>query len=130
MLRRSALILTLVAWLLATGSQWDLVQTFAWGRMIATHSRTMSLQLAVEKTFDGEMCRICLAVQEAKDQQDAGNAKSPASKLPGKIILTSAPNALVFLSPASFHAGVIFDESAPLSADRFAPPSPPPRVLA
>ena len=47
MRRKFSLVLTLAAWLLATGSQWDLAQTFAWGRMIVTYSQTMSVAQAV-----------------------------------------------------------------------------------
>jgi hypothetical protein len=130
MRRQLSVVLVLAAWLLATGSQWDVAQTFAWGRMAVTYSRTMSLGQAVKKTFDGELCSICLAVQTAKQQQDTANAKSPAGKLPGKALLVSAPGTRVFLSPAPLCTGLTSAVSAPLSAERSAPPSPPPRALA
>ena len=38
MRRKLSLVLTLTAWLLATGSHWDLVQTFAYARMFADKS--------------------------------------------------------------------------------------------
>ncbi len=130
MRRQVSTVLVLVAWLLATGSQWDLAQTFAWGRMIAGYSRSMPLLQSVRKTFDGEMCSLCRAVQQAKQQQDADNAKTTDGKAPGKILLVCAPTAPLFLSPAPSCAGLTAAMSAPLSAQRSAPPSPPPRALA
>ena len=131
MYRRFSLILTLTAWLLATGSHWDLVQTFGWGRMIATYSRSMPLLRAVKQTFSGdEMCGVCALVHHAKEQQDADNAKVPGTKAPAKIFLMGAPSALVFASPASVCVGVVPAGSAALSMDRVVPPLPPPRVAA
>jgi len=129
-MRRLSLVLTLAAWLLATGSHWDLVQTFAWGRMIATYSRTMPLATAVRRTFSPEtMCSICRAVADAK-QRDAANNAVPGSKSPEKILLVCAPRALVFASPAPSCAGLVPAIAVPVSAERPAPPSPPPRALA
>jgi len=130
MRRQVSIVLVLTAWLLATGSQWDLAQTFAWGRMITTYSASMPFAVAVQKTFDGEMCPICRAVQQAKQEQEGDNARSPDGKWPGKILLFGAPGAMVFFLPASRCTGVMPDGSAPLSAERSAPPSPPPRARA
>jgi hypothetical protein len=130
MRRQVSVILVLAAWLLATGSQWDLAQTFAWGRMITNYSSSMSLAQAVKKTFGGEMCSLCRAVQQAKQQQEADSAKTTEGKVPGKILLVSVPATPIFLSPASSCVGLTAAVSAPLSAERSAPPSPPPRALA
>ena len=130
MRQKFSLILTLVAWLLATGSHWDAVQTFAWGRMIADYSREMTLAQAITKTFSPQtMCPLCHAVADAK-QQESGNAAVPGAKTPGKIILVCAPRAFVFSSPAPSYVGLIASALAPSSADRSPPPGPPPRALA
>jgi len=130
MRRQLSLILTLAAWLLATGSHWDLVQTFGWGRMIVTYSRTMPLVRAVQKTFSGEaMCGVCELVQGAKQRQDDG-AQVPGTKAPEKIFLVSAPAALVFAAPAPVGAGVVPGVPALSSAELAAPPLPPPRSAA
>ena len=129
--RRLLLVLTLSAWLLATGSPWDLVQTFAWGRMFATYSQAMPLLSAVKKTFSGDaLCGICEAVQDARQHQDASGAKLPGTKTPEKILFVSTPRALVFASPAALRTGLVPDVSAPLSAERPTPPLPPPRSAA
>lgn len=130
MRHKISLVLTLAAWLLATGSQWDFVQTFAWGRMIVDYSHDMTVAQAVTKTFSPQtMCSLCHAVADAK-QKESNNAGVPNAKTPGKILLPSAPRALVLASPASSCAGLIAPEPAPTSADRPTPPSPPPRALA
>src|SRR5690606_36229902 len=58
-------ILLLTAWLLATGSHWDVVQAFAWGRMLVTNAQVLPLRDALELTFstDGR-CDLCATVQE------------------------------------------------------------------
>ena len=131
MRRQLSLILTLSAWLLATGSHWDLVQTFAWGRMFATYSQSMSFTQAAKKTFSSEgMCGLCETVASAKQQQDAADTRTPGSKAPVKIFLVSAPAALVFASPAPSCVGLTAAIHALASAERPPPSLPPPRALA
>ena len=110
---------------MATGAQWDLVQVFGWGRMIANHSRDMSLLNAVEKTFGGEMCSICRAVRAAKQQETP--ATVPKSRFDGKVLLVFQPATAVFLTVPDTAAWSQTDHE-PLSAGRPAPPTPPPRV--
>jgi hypothetical protein len=90
----------------------------------------MSLAQAVKKTFSGEMCSVCVAVQAAKQQQDADNAKTPGAKLTGKLLVLAAPARLHFLAPTPSCAGLTPAVSVPLSAEPATPPSPPPRALA
>lgn len=125
---RLSLVLTLVAWLLATGSHWDVVQTFAWGRMFADYSRTMTVAQALTKTFAPQaMCSLCHVVATAKQQAD--NPAVPAKDL-GKIVLVCAPRAFAFTSPAPSCLGQVSAPLAPSSVARSAPPLPPPRALA
>lgn len=127
MRRKLSLITMLTAWLLATGSHWDLVQTFAWGRMIATYSQSMPLAQAVRLTFTPDnLCGICESVSEARQHQDS--ALPSEAKSLGKILLVFQPKpAFVIALPVSekwMHA-----ESAPVLRDRAQPPVPPPRAL-
>jgi hypothetical protein len=117
----------LVAWLLATGSHWDLVQTFAWGRMIATYAQAMSLGEAVKLTFTPDnLCGVCESVSAAKQQQDA-TLPSDGTGF-GKIPLVYQPAAVFFAALPS--AGTwIWCDFMPEDRDRWAPPVPPPRVL-
>ncbi len=131
MRHKLSLVLTLCAWLLATGSHWDVVQTFAWGRMIATYSQTMSLTQAVEKTFSaGATCGVCAVVATAKSQDSAHPTSPAAGKSLEKIhlVFAPAPAAPLLLSSASF-SWSLSDQSVPVTC-RAAPPVPPPRALA
>lgn len=128
MRRRLSLVFTLVAWLLATGSHWDLVQTFGWGRMIATYSRSMSFKEAVRLTFTPDnLCGVCSAVAAAKQKQDAHGA--PLDRLATKVLLvyTPAPAPIVAAPGVSRWWP---DEASMPASERSAPPVPPPRVAA
>jgi hypothetical protein len=125
MLRKLQVSCVLLAWLLATGSQWDLVQVFAWGRMIATYERVMPLREAVRATFTaGNECAICDLVHDAKkDSAPVSNAPAASEKI--LLILQPAP-VLVYFQPVV----VWRSQGDPLvpGALRAAPPLPPPRV--
>ena len=118
----------LLAWFMATGSQWDLVQVFAWGRMFAGYSRIMSVESALRLTFKPDnMCSVCKMVKAAKQQQE----QTPAapSKTLGKILLVFAPAPTVVI--ASLPSGQWPVEMKTMcSAERGAPPIRPPRDLA
>ncbi|HEY0943898.1 MAG TPA: hypothetical protein VGD81_01480 [Opitutaceae bacterium] len=124
--RRLSLILTLTAWLLATGSHWDLVQTFGWGRMILRNSELMPFSQAVNRTFSGEMCGICRAVSQAKQQeQQAPLPPEGGAKAKMVMLCPPAPQFVVF---APEHAPWPPGDQALLSVGRPAPPTPPPRL--
>ena len=125
MLKRFQISIVLLAWFMATGAQWNLVQVFGWGNMIVNHSRDMTLVDAVKKTFDGEMCSVCLAVKTAEQQENRTTA--PDKKFEGKIVLVYQPTAEVILTVPDSLAWSHGDRE-PLSALRSAPPTPPPRV--
>jgi hypothetical protein len=127
MRRKLSLITLLTAWLLATGSHWDLVQTFAWGRMIATYSQSMPLAQAIKLTFTPDnLCGLCESVSEAKQHPDA--ALPSDGKAPGKILLVYQPAPMFHVMPpvsGAWLPGVaVWDER-----ERLAPPVPPPRVM-
>ena len=112
--------------IIATGAQWDLVQVFAWGRMMATHSLTMPLAKAVTKTFDGEMCPICRMVAKAKEQERSRSGV-PKAKIESKVLLffQTIPEVIVE-APRSI---AWYPSETPVrTVDRLAPPLPPPRV--
>jgi hypothetical protein len=128
MRRRISLIMMLTAWLLATGSHWDLVQTFAWGRMIATYSQSMSLAQAVRLTFTPDnLCGVCESVSQAKQQQDAATPPGD-TKAFGKILLVFQPQPVFVAAVTATGRSLVF-ETSPAMRDRSPPPVPPPRVL-
>lgn len=127
MRRKLSLITMLVAWLLATGSHWDLVQTFAWGRMIASYSQAMSLEQAVKLTFSPDnLCGVCETVSAAKQQQDA--ALPADGKMFGKIPLVYQPVTTFFAALPAVEKWMPC-HLALAGRDRRPPPVPPPRVL-
>ncbi len=58
----------LFAWLCANGGLLDGVQVFAWAKMFAGYTQTMSVGEALRETFDpAKPCEMCLGVASAKD---------------------------------------------------------------
>ena len=97
MRRRLSLLLALTAWLMATGSHWDLVQTVAWSRMFATYAGTVPLSEALRLTFaPGNECAMCDLVQRAK-QPEPGPAL-PDVTASGKIVLGVPPSSEVVVA--------------------------------
>jgi hypothetical protein len=125
--RKLPLVLILCSWLLATGSQWDLLQGFAWAKMFSDNVRAMAVGDALARTFSPEgRCEICHAVSTAKQQQDDGDP-TPGGKAPGETLLLFMPAPpVVIVRPDSVSFAPT--EVAVLGLGRIAPPVPPPRV--
>jgi hypothetical protein len=127
---RSAILgFILSASLLASGSLLDVVQAFAWGRMVATYSQSMSLGQAVKTTFSGDdPCGICKAVQAARNAAPPDQvAGTPSTE---KIVFVAPSTALVVPAALETCTGLIGARTLPTSAGRAVPPVPPPRWLA
>ncbi len=124
--RRFAIFSLLTAWLLATGSQWDVVQVIAWGRMFTGYVRTMSVGQALEQTFDADKpCALCCAVSRAKQQEKT--QLPPEVRLREKFLLIFQPT-LEFVATVSNRnrwAGV---ECLLTGRGRAEPAVPPPRA--
>ena len=114
----------LIAWLLATGAQWDLLQVIAWGRMFAGYSETMRVSEAAKKTFGGEMCCLCKAVKKAKEQQR--DLPSPDSvKVKFVLILQMAQSPILAIPVGRDWS---WSRLRPTVEPRDPPPKPPPRI--
>lgn len=127
MRRRIAMISLLTAWLLATGSQWDVVQVFAWGKMFAGYVQTLSVRQALAETFDADKpCSLCCAVREAKRQEN--KQVPPEIRLREKLTLVFQPTT-DFLASVSIETS--WPEAGSLQAGRgrAEPTVPPPRSL-
>lgn len=124
--KRVQLIAVLLAGFLATGAQWDFVQVFGWGRMIVKYAQNMPLDQAVKRTFSGEMCGVCEAVSEAK-QQEAPTDLPSKGKFDGKMLLVLSPASNCFVVAIEQEAWSPRDVTV-FSTERSAPPLPPPRV--
>ena len=130
MRRKFALVLTLTAWLLATGAQWDVVQAAAWARMFSNNLAVLPLGAALERTFSPEgRCEICGAVSTAKQQQADNGSSALGGKAEAKVLLVFQPAPAVIVAAPDF-APWPSDDPFALSFDRAAPPLPPPRSLA
>jgi hypothetical protein len=121
-------LLMLTAWLLATGSHWDVVQVFAWGRMFAQNVRVLPALDAAELTFSPtRLCKLCQVVRDAK--QDRPGESAPAGKILTKEpVVFLARTQVVIAAPTS--SPWIVTEVAPMACDRTPPPTPPPRAVA
>jgi hypothetical protein len=114
---------------MATGSQWDLVQVIAWGRMFTGYSNEMSLTDAAKKTFSGELCSLCQVAQDGRKQQESGGDTAPPAKSVGKMIdLCPLTTTTPVLAPRNGNVGRIADFLVSDGRGRACPPNPPPRV--
>jgi hypothetical protein len=129
MRHRCNLCLILLAWFAATGSQWDFVQVFAWGRMFAGYAQTMPLGRAVSLTFEPDnLCSICRMVKEARQHQDESGVPQSGSAAGKAPLVFQAAQRVVVEKPAVAR----WWASEPTAQDvlRAAPPIPPPRAAA
>lgn len=126
MRQKLALIMTLAAWLVATGSHWDLVQTFAWGKMFATYSQTMSYTDAARMTFSPDnFCGVCEFVADVS--QDADDDSAPAKAGTREIQLALGQLNPVIVPRLDPHQWSHSDLALPEILGS-APPTPPPRA--
>jgi len=126
--RRLPLVLTLVAWLLASGTQWDVVQSVAWLRMFAENARVLPLGAAVARTFSPEgRCELCGIVASAKQQREQAGDTVPGGQADQRfLLLAGSPQDVVIVAPES--SPWVRTEPRFASARRAAPPLPPPRA--
>jgi hypothetical protein len=125
MRHKIAIISLLTAWFLATGSQWDFVQTFAWAKMLAGYAKVMPLSEAVAETFDADKpCALCRAVTRAKQQQD--NSPPPEANLRAKLIYIFQPTPAFVITLRPGRPWSLNDWVLP-PTEKSAPPVPPPR---
>ncbi len=129
MRRHLALVLTLVAWLMATGSHWDLVQTFGWGRMIAKYSQSMPLTQAVRLTFTADnFCGVCDFVNDVEAaSRDNAHPGAPSEFKKIQLACVAVPEVVIAAVLASPPAPR--QEIAPASRERV-PLRRPPRLRA
>lgn len=123
-----ATVALLLAWLCANGALLDLVQVFAWSRMFAGYTQTMTVRAALTETFDpAKPCELCLGVADAKEdlsqkplpvpiERSADKQLILALHTPGKVVIAS--------SPEGWPAAVA--RAGPMRSERV--PVPPPRA--
>ena len=124
---RFQIVVILFAWLLATGGQWHLVQSFAWARMFTAYAKTMPVSEAARLTFTPDnMCGVCELVSAA--QQQHGDTALPAgTSLDAKTPLVFQPVPAVIIAAPTAPSWSLADRDTPAS-ERAAPPLQPPRI--
>ncbi len=94
---------------LAIGGHWVLLQSAAWVGMAVNFSKTDSLSVTLQKTFNGKHpCRVCKLVKdgkaaEKKEQQQKLGTKIDFHLLPGSSRLIP-PSPARHLAPTASHA--------------------------
>ena len=126
MFPRFKVIAILTAWFLASGSQWDAVQVFAWARMFGENVRQLPLGEAVARTFSPEArCTLCAAVTEGTQQQQCETTLIPKFEDRSLSICEPTPQ---LLFAALDVVGWLENRTRPAGLARERPPVPPPRV--
>jgi hypothetical protein len=123
-------MLILSAGLLGTGCPWDFMQTIAWVRMFNGYAQSMTFAQAVKKTFSGdEACGMCRMIEAARHDV-AKSAAIPAERLPEKLLFISSVRRVIYSPRNEVCTNTLRALSLPASAERAAPPVPPPRASA
>jgi len=80
-LKKFGYALIALALFLTAGGHYALLQTVAWTTMVNDFSRTGSLSMAVEKTFDGRHpCSLCKKITKARSAEEKAPATVKAEK--------------------------------------------------
>lgn len=120
MLRTLGQIMICLAMFALIGGHWAVLQSVAWGTMIANYSKSSSLASAVQETFSGKKpCRLCHVVEEGRKQEKNTPATFQADKKIDKFLArATSPLPIPFAKDFSF-------PTAPNPATVARPTSPP-----
>ena len=119
---RIAHTVVVLALCLSIGAHWVVLQSVAWGTMIARYAQQTCLTQAVAQTFDGDHpCNLCKRISAAQHSEKKNDAQSVTFK-PDLICATRR----ITLLPRS--ADFLFAR-VEMTASQLAhsPPTPPPR---
>ena len=112
-----------VAMFAACGGHWLVLQSVAWSEMIVEYSKTDTLSVAVEKTFDGQHpCGLCKQIASSSKKEQTRQALVMASKLEFVQIAAATP-----LPPERSGPRLVAQDCFS-PARRDAPPVRPPRI--
>jgi hypothetical protein len=128
--RWAAGLLCLLALMTGLGAPWWVLQSIAWGRMLAVYSQSDSLPQAVIKTFDGQHpCSWCVAIRAGRQEQRNQQPDTPTTKPDFRTDLFCESGLdPVLLPPTDCWDAAGFVPRAP-SEFKLSPPKPPPRPL-
>jgi hypothetical protein len=115
--------LALIALLNFAGAHWIVLQSVAWGSMLAKQAQHSHLAEAVQKTFDGaHPCDLCKGIFRAQSTEKKAPVPIEISKIP--LLHESAPRFISF----SRSSIAITPVGQSLLARFDKPESPPPRI--
>ncbi|MBK9139934.1 MAG: hypothetical protein IPM17_14395 [Verrucomicrobia bacterium] len=122
---RLGLVLSLLALVFVSGSQWTLLQGVAWARMIVVYAEEGTLGEAIAQTFSGRRpCALCHQAQ--KGQHDDGE-KAPWQRPGSTLELLPLDAALKAGPPSPVLAWIAVAPDDHRRGPCFPPPKPPPR---
>jgi hypothetical protein len=107
---------------LSIGAHWVVLQSVAWGTMVAQYAQHVPLSQAVAQTFDGDHpCNLCKRISAAQHSEKKSDKRTVTVK-PDLICATRR----IILRPRSvdFHFARLTISASPLADS---PPTPPPR---
>lgn len=123
MLLRGGKWLTVCALVVLIGGHWFALQSAAWLGMAVNFSKTESVSVALQKTFDGKhACKLCKIVKAGK----AAEKKQDLQKLEAKIDFQLVAGSCGLFPPRPIRHFTPQSESAAFFS--LAPPLPPPRA--
>jgi hypothetical protein len=116
-------VLAVVALLNFAGAHWVVLQSIAWGGMLAKQARHSRLAEAVQKTFDGaHPCNLCKGISLAQEKEKKPPVPVEFSKLP--FLQTSGGIAVA----VSHFSVALIETTAPIPLRSLRPDYPPPRA--
>jgi hypothetical protein len=115
--------LTVCALVVLIGGHWFALQSAAWVSMAVNFSKTESVSVALQKTFDGKhLCKLCKIVKAGQ----ASEKKQDLQKLEGKIDFQLAAGSCGLFPPRPIQHFTPFLADLELCA--LVPALPPPKV--
>jgi hypothetical protein len=119
----------LLAVFISLGGHWTILQTIAWGRMLADFSRHDSWTVAIDKTFSGKHpCPMCLQIRHGQEKEREQQNRQPlqrAEQLPEYIFEAKPVCAPKPALPDSVRTPFALELHTLFVAP---PPKPPPRA--
>ena len=123
MFRRAGKWLTVCALVVLIGGHWFALQSAAWLGMAVNFSKTESVSVALQKTFDGQHpCKLCKIVKAGKASEKQQDLQKLEGKMDFQLVAGSCglfpPRPIRHFTPVSERASVLVH----------APLLPPPRA--
>ena len=124
MVSRIGHLLLILAFLGVTVTDWSVMQSIAWARMLADNARVSPLATAIEKTLDGKHpCALCKKIAQGRQSEKKTDAQVEAKKLdffsPAAAFVFNAPTHFILMSECDTFADALIRT----------PPVPPPRTM-